>query len=85
VLGVHNDVAVLREHLGDHADALEAGDAAALVRGIDARRDELRRAAEPLGWRLYADRPKAFVRRLEVYWATREPAADPPAQEPSRP
>ena len=39
------------------------------------RRDRLRRAAVPLGQRLYADRPGAFARRLDACWQARETQA----------
>jgi CHAD domain-containing protein len=70
VLGAHNDLAVLLGAAGDHP-----GVAGAIV----ARRDELRRAAAPLGRRLYAEKPAAFGRRLralmEAHGAAREAQA----------
>jgi CHAD domain-containing protein len=56
VLGDHNDLAVLLVAADGHP-----GVQAAIV----ARRDALRRIAAPLGRRLYAERTKAFARRLE--------------------
>ncbi|MDQ3607819.1 MAG: CHAD domain-containing protein, partial [Actinomycetota bacterium] len=62
VLGDHNDLAVLRGALEEHADALDAGQLELVRAAIDRRRDELRLAAVPLGRRLYAEAPKRFVR-----------------------
>ena len=39
-----------------------------LVALIDRRRSELQLAAQRLGQRLYAEKPSAFVSRLETYW-----------------
>ena len=39
-----------------------------LIALIDRRRAELQAQAMPLGARLYAERPGAFVRRFAVYW-----------------
>ena len=39
-----------------------------LVSFLDRRRAELQEEAFPLGERLYADKPKTFVGRLNTYW-----------------
>ena len=76
VLGDHNDVAVLRAALDQHGDALEPGHSELIRAALDRRRDDLRLAAEPLARRLYAERPKAFARRLRAYWNAREAEAE---------
>jgi len=78
VLGAHNDIAVLREALEEHAGALDGGQLELVRAAIDRRRDELRLAAVPLGRRLYAEAPKRFVRRTRSYWKARseQEAAD---------
>lgn len=76
VLGDHNDVAVLREAVDEHAGALEPGHAELIRAALDRRRGELRLAAEPLGRRLYAERPKALARRVQAYWDAREAEAE---------
>jgi CHAD domain-containing protein len=74
VLGEHNDVAVLRAAVVRRAPDLEHLD---LVHtALDRRRDRVRLAAAPLGLRLYAEKPKAFVRRLGAYWDARRAQAD---------
>ena len=68
-LGDDHDLAVLRDWAKAHPAAaggsagLDAFNAAA-----DRRRAELQAEAVTLGERLYAERPKAYVQRLESYW-----------------
>jgi CHAD domain-containing protein len=78
VLGDHHDVAVLRSALDEHASELDPDDVERLREALDRRRDELRRAALPLGRRLYAERPGDFAARLGAYWDARplQDAAD---------
>lgn len=71
VLGDHNDVAVLRGAVTEHAGALPDGQLELVHAALDRRRDELRLAAFPLGRRLYAEAPKRFTRRLGAYWSAR--------------
>jgi CHAD domain-containing protein len=56
-LGDHNDLAVLLRTAQDEG-------VLGLVGAITARRDALRRVAAPIGRRLYAERPRAFARRV---------------------
>jgi CHAD domain-containing protein len=65
LLGDHHDLALLRENLrqrrlGVGTRALEAA--------IDGRQEELAAEALALGSRLYAEKPKAFSRRMRSYW-----------------
>jgi CHAD domain-containing protein len=70
LLGDDHDLAVLLEWAREHADP-----APELVEAVDARRRDLQEQAIELGARLYADRTKVFIRRLErLYEASREPA-----------
>jgi CHAD domain-containing protein len=66
LLGDDHDLALLRNRIGRGiALGPAAGaDADELLALVDARRDQLRAEAWPLGERLYADKPKAFARRL---------------------
>jgi CHAD domain-containing protein len=75
VLGDHNDLAVLAETVREHQDDLDPGHAELVEAALTTRRDGLRLAAVPLGMRLFAERPKAFARRLEGQWDAREPQA----------
>ncbi|MBK7828969.1 CHAD domain-containing protein [Nannocystis sp.] len=61
LLGEDHDLAVLQT---------AAPDSDALQRRIAARHLELRDAAWRSGQRIYAERPRAFVRRLRSYWQT---------------
>lgn len=65
VLGDSHDLAVLGQAVaagkaGDETDAFSAF--------IESQRDLLRVRAEPIGLRLYAERPARFVERLGRYW-----------------
>jgi CHAD domain-containing protein len=67
-LGDDHDLAVLLEWARQHADP-----APELVEAVESRRRQLEDEAFDRGARLYADRPKVFIRRLEhLYEATRE-------------
>jgi CHAD domain-containing protein len=70
LLGDDHDLAVLLAWAREHAEAPPE-----LVGAVEARRADLQRQALELGARLYADRPKVFLRRLEQLWdAAREQA-----------
>jgi CHAD domain-containing protein len=71
LLGDDHDLAVLLDWARDHADPPPE-----LVEAVETRRRDLQEQALELGARLYADRPKVFIRRLErLYETSREPAA----------
>jgi CHAD domain-containing protein len=65
LLGDHHDLTVLH---GDLKSREELSDEKALVAAIERRQDELLDGALDLGARLYAEKPKVFLRRLSVYW-----------------
>ena len=65
LLGDHHDLAVLAADLQTRTDL---GDRAAFETAIERRQGELLGAALEIGRRLYAEKPKAFGRRLERYW-----------------
>jgi CHAD domain-containing protein len=70
LLGDDHDLAVLLAWVREHAEAPPE-----LVEAVESRRAELQEQALELGARLYADRPKVFVGRLERFWeAAREQA-----------
>jgi CHAD domain-containing protein len=66
LLGDHHDLAVLAEDLAGRG--FEPAWSAALGEAIAARQDDLAAAAFDLGARLYAERPKAYRRRMRAYW-----------------
>jgi CHAD domain-containing protein len=71
LLGDDHDLAVLLDWAHEHHEPTPE-----LVEAVEARRSKLQEEAFELGARLYADRPKVFIRRLErLYEASREPAA----------
>ncbi len=65
LLGDHHDLAVLAADLRTRTDL---GDREAFEAAIERRQGELLDAALEIGQRLYAEKPKAFRRRLERYW-----------------
>ena len=83
LLGDDHDLAVLRETLEPHA-APDCDGRSPVTDAARAVQGQLRRDARALGARVYADKPKAFVRRLGEYWKAwrDEPSADVPPQSP---
>ena len=80
LLGDDHDLAVLRDTLVG-ADAAVPADVESVLTLIEHRRDQLQAEAMQVGARLYAEKPKAFTRRMRAYWkAWRSDAA--PAPEP---
>lgn len=69
LLGDHHDLALLADDLAERG-WVDAADRGELVAAIARRQAELVGAAIATGARLYAERPKAFGRRLGTYWAT---------------
>jgi CHAD domain-containing protein len=68
-LSADHDLAILRACVCEQARSLADRTALeALVALIDQRRGELEVEATPLGARIYAEKPGAFVNRLEAYW-----------------
>ena len=65
LLGDHHDLAVLRADLAGRHGVARREDFEPL---IERRQEELIAASLKLGSRLYAEKPKAFGRRLEAYW-----------------
>lgn len=65
-LGDHHDLAVLSEDLASRD--IEEEPRKELQAVIDRRQKELAKAAFDLGERIYAEKPKAFDRRMRGYW-----------------
>jgi CHAD domain-containing protein len=73
LLGDDHDLAVLAERLSEQAPT---EDTDAILELIDQRRAELLAHARALGRRVYAEKPKAFTRRIARYFRSAE-VADP--------
>jgi CHAD domain-containing protein len=71
LLGDHHDLAVLSEDL-DARPGFDGDEAVAIQSLIEARQEELLEAAVPIGERLYAESPRAFVERMRAYWRARD-------------
>jgi CHAD domain-containing protein len=67
LLGEHHDLAVLAADLEARAE-IGASPAAVFAALIEQRQATLLAAAVGIGARVYAERPKAFRRRLRTYW-----------------
>jgi CHAD domain-containing protein len=68
LLGDHHDLTVIALAIDDGTFGLDARQQGSLRRLLLRRQSELLAEALPLGRRLYAEKPKAFARRLEGYW-----------------
>ena len=69
-LGDEHDFAVLGAALEADPDLVpDQAERRLLAALVAEEQDRLRRAARPLGERVYAETPDAFVRRIESYWA----------------
>lgn len=64
-LGDHHDLFVLRQDLG--TQSMDPEERKELEAVIDRRQKELEKASFALGDRLYAEKPKAFPRRIKAY------------------
>lgn len=67
LLGDHHDLTVLAADLRGRADVADSV-RTQVVGLIERRQTELIDAALDLGQRLYAEKPKAFERRMRAYW-----------------
>lgn len=64
-----HDLALLHKRITEHVnDTVDVKEIEVLVSLINQRREELQMKARPLGERIYVEKPKAFVGRLEAYW-----------------
>lgn len=69
LLGDAHDLVVLREMLTEEDAAADDGaNLAALLAILQERQAALEKAAFPVGQRIFAERPSAFVQRLAAYW-----------------
>lgn len=69
LLGDEHDLAVLSQTLATEPKAFGGAKEVEMILGlIEDRREEIRDEARFLGLRLYADKPKRFVKRFKSYW-----------------
>lgn len=68
LLGDNHDLAVLRDDAVERRELFAAGDLEKLLTSISERQDELAADALALGERVYAEKPRAFERRIRSYW-----------------
>jgi CYTH domain-containing protein/CHAD domain-containing protein len=73
LLGDHHDLAVLADDLAGRAE-VDATHRETLRALIEARQARLLADALATGARVYAEKPKAFLRRLRAYWRAWRPA-----------
>ena len=71
-LGDDHDLAQLERLVSADPRSCGASDCAALLGLIGVRRGELQAEARELGERLFTEKPRAFVARLEGYWTAWE-------------
>jgi CHAD domain-containing protein len=67
VIGDDHDLAVLIDAV-ENAEDIPAESKPAILAVCRQRQEALRQTAEPRAARLFAEKPKAFVKRLSVYW-----------------
>lgn len=82
---MHHDLAILRETIAANRIVFRRpGDVKLLIRCIARKQEALTGKAASRGERLYAEKPKAFSRRLDAYWQSalreREPEQQAQAQ-----
>jgi CHAD domain-containing protein len=69
LLGEDHDLAVLTDTLSREPETCgSGGNLAGLFEMIARERERLQRAAFLLGWRIYEEKPAAFVGRMACYW-----------------
>lgn len=77
LIGTDHDMAVLRRTLSDEPGMLGDRALGMRVRELAGQAQAaLRAQAEPLGRRIYAEKPGALVKRLRVYWTVSQSAGE---------
>jgi CHAD domain-containing protein len=71
LLGKEHDLTVVRKALLKRAESgIRKDDLRALLGLVEQREFELQAEAQTIGRRVYAEKPRGFVRRMRVYWET---------------
>jgi CHAD domain-containing protein len=74
LLGDHHDLHVLATDAAGRAELHEdGGGVTTLLELVERRQDELLELAIPIGERLYAEKPKIFLKRTRKYWRAWRP------------
>jgi CHAD domain-containing protein len=68
LLGDHHDLTALAGSVEDGSLGVTEPQERALLDLVEQRQTELTAEALPIGRRIYAEKPKAFARRVEAYW-----------------
>ena len=69
LLGDDHDLVVFRETMAAQPDVFGGADNVERLRSfVDQRQQDLRTNAQPIGRRIYAEKPKQFCSRMEHYW-----------------
>ncbi len=77
LLGKDHDLAVFRQTMLDAPDRFDSElGLQTLIGLVDRRRAELQTHAQPLGQRLFAEKPNRLCSRMASYWDTWKAAAD---------
>jgi CHAD domain-containing protein len=80
LLGKNHDLTVMRSTILKHIHSgISKEDVRALLALAEQREFELQAEAETIGRRIYAEKPRSFIRRIFVYWETWQ--AEVPAPE----
>jgi CHAD domain-containing protein len=83
LLGQEHDLAVLRDVLKTESPS-SVGAGSSVDEAIQTSRADLQRQALSLGARVFAEKPKAFVRRIGQYWhAWKDQSAEKPQEQSS--
>jgi hypothetical protein len=67
-LGDDHDLAVLRQALIVQREQIKPTTLDTFTEAIDFQRERLQQRAQVQGQHLYAEKPSAYVARLEAYW-----------------
>lgn len=72
-LGDDHDLAIFKQTILKQAEWFkDEGELEILLGMVNQRRNSLQNSAFPLGRKIYAEKPKDFVKRIQVYWQTWE-------------
>jgi CHAD domain-containing protein len=83
LLGEEHDLTIVRNTAVQYADSdISKEDLRDLLTLAERRKIELQAEAQAIGRRVYAERPRDFVRRIQIYWRTWHGEIPSPADRP---